>query len=215
MSILFSSCSEEIVENGYKIKVVDIEINNFEVNVASEGTKKIDIDEDGNDDLGLGLGFFRSDTMLESFYFGIEPLESNIFIATSEFLDTLYECKPTQGSSDSQTTTFNSLSPFICDESMYFAEVETYSEFYPTIINSNESDLSNIIWTNDKLTMSRCEKRNSFSGVVSIFHDFWVNQKGKYIFFELREKTFQKGYLKLDSDESGSYHIYEIGLEDL
>jgi len=216
LAAILNSCSEITIIDGFRVKAVNIEVNNFEVGVSSEGTKKIDVNDDGQHDIGLGLGFFRSDTMLENYYFGIEPLETNIYIASSEFLDTLYECKPTQGSGSSKTTTFNSLSPFVCDDSMFLEQVETNAELYPTIFDSNDIDYGSVIWSNDKLTMSRCEKRSSvISGTVSIVHDFWVNQKEKYLFFELRDKIHQKGYLKLDSDESGSYRIYEIGLEDL
>lgn len=212
-----TSCSDNIsVVDGYTVKKVNIEIDNYEVNISTEGTKKIDVNEDGSDDLGLGFGFFRSDTMLETYFFGIQPLKTNIFIATSEFLDTLYECKPNQGVVSSQTTTFNSSSPFICNDSIFLEEVETYSEFYPTIFDSNKIEYGNIIWSNDGLTMSRCEKRiSNISGTISIVHNFWVNQKEKYLYFEIRDNIHQKGFLKFDSDESGSYRIYEIGLEDI
>ena len=219
---LFYSCNKNTLDNGYRIEIVDIQITNLRMDniaggVASEGTKNIDVDCDGVDDLGLGLGYFRKDNVLKSYYFGIDLLREDVFIASSEYIDTIYECKPTQGSPFSKTTTYNSLSPFVCDESAYLLEKEIKPELYPTIFNSNDIESSLFDWTNQKLTMSRCEKNSNSFGILStsIVHDFWVNQTAKYIFFELRDKKVRKGFLKLDSDDTGSYHIYEIGLEDI
>lgn len=212
--LIHLGCSDNIeCDDEYCIENVSIEIRNDKI-VLSEGNKKIDVNQDGIDDLNIGLGYNRNEIELVSYFFSLKPLRDEIYIAANIYQDTTYNCTTDENSNLSHITIFNTLSPFDCSSPSTLILSEPQEIYYPTAFDSYDSNSSNFFWSNSELILSRCEKRDKSSESTSIVHDFWLNKTAKYIIFELREESTTKGFLKLDTDETGSLHIYEIGLEN-
>ncbi len=207
---------EEVItcNDDYCITEVDITWSNSseENNISVEGSKKIDLNNDGIDDINLGIGYRRNSSALQSFNFTIETIQPEVFIACNSFIDTIYECQNDTLNS-AGITIFHDNGEFICSnpETMDIYEASLIN--HPIPFDFYEPSNSNFQWINDDMILSSCSN-SSWLGITNLLkYDFWLNQNSKYMLFEIRGTINKKAFLKLDTDETGSLHIYEIGLE--
>jgi hypothetical protein len=243
LALVVVSCQEDAIESNEEEtneEVINEEESNEEENNEEENKYDVvqinevfvlnnlndcyylDLNSNGENDIGICKNFYSSSGGAYSGSNYIEIINSSLQIATTETFDSIYSCVYETTTYDCYYNAMNE-SHSNCPDNAEYSVTALNDQGYPTVIDSISQILDNHTYTNTATLLHSFDLSNAFGCFVTDYkREYWVNKNEKFLAFKITEDGNAKnGYIKLsvsfilenyDIKEDETI-IHEIGLE--